>query len=154
MTNLAKFMDNHLNRFFEPDDLFFKNFFDRNSLFLPAITSQGGYPVDAYETDAALNIEVAAAGLDKEDINIEECDGVLKVSYNKEDVTEDKNYIQKGIAKRSFSLGWKISDKYDLKQIQASLEKGILKIEIPRPEEKEVIKNKIEIKELKEAKKK
>jgi HSP20 family molecular chaperone IbpA len=70
------------------------------------------------------------------------------VSYDKkqEQNKQETNYIQKGIAKRSFCLCWKFSDKFDLKKIDASMEKGILKIYIPKKEEKEVVKNLIKIK--------
>jgi len=153
MTDITKLFDHR--RFFDSDDLFFRNFFDTKSFFLPAINSQANYPVDAYETGNALNIEIAVVGLNKEDINIEECDGILKVSYEKEkeESPEGAQWIQKGIAKRSFSLGWKVSDKYDLKKIEASLDKGILKIEIPKADEKTIIKNRIEIKQPKQLKK-
>jgi len=151
-TLLPRLFNNDLESF----DLMFKDFFSPDSFFLPAITSNTKYPVDIHETDNALNIEIAIAGIDKEDINIEECDGVLKVSYDKQDKQEieQRNYIQKGIARRSFNLGWKISEKFDLKKIEASIDKGLLKIEIPRSEEKQVIKKSIQIKDVKQLKNK
>jgi HSP20 family protein len=144
-TQLAKFLDHNE---FEPWDLLFKDFFKTDSFFLPAINSKPNYPVDIYEDDKNAIIEIAAAGLDKEDIQIEEVDGLLKVSYNKkEEKNEEKlNYIQKGIAKRSFCLSWRFSDKYDLKKVDATMDKGILKIEIPKKEEKAIVKNTIKIK--------
>jgi HSP20 family protein len=143
-TNLAKFMGNEMH----PYDLLFRNFFDNDSFFAPALNSQIKYPVDIYEDEKSVNIEIAVAGIDKKDIQIEEIDGVLRVSYNKEEETsnEGQHYIQKSIAKRSFSHGWKIGDKFDVKQIDAKMDKGILKISIPRCEEKAVIKNVIDIK--------
>ena len=146
MTNLPRLF----NHFLEPDDIFFKNFFDRNSFFSPAVTVKPQYPVDVYETENTLNFEIAVPGLDKEDIQIEELDNVLKISYEKEEISKqsdnERAYIQSGIAKRSFNLGWKISDNYNLKEIDATMDRGILKITVPKKQEKEVIKNTIKIK--------
>ena len=44
---------------------------------------------------------------------------------------DNKNYYHRGIAKRSFNLGWKIDSKYDLSKADASFENGLLKIYIP-----------------------
>jgi HSP20 family protein len=145
MTNIAKFLDHNV---FEPYDVLFRNFFDKDSFFLPAVNAKPSYPVDIYETDNSIVLEIAAAGLDKDDIQIEECDGVLNVSYNK---TEEANqndpiYIQKSIAKRSFNMCWKFSEKFDLKKIDAKMDKGILTISVPKGEEKRQIKNLIQIK--------
>jgi HSP20 family protein len=154
MTNLARFIKNEMEPYhlMEPIDLLFKNFFDRDSFFLPAINADLKYPVDIHETEKSLNIEVAVAGIDKKDIIIEEEDGILRISYDKqqEDNKEGKHYIQKSIAKRAFNFGWKIAeDKFDLKKIDAQMDKGILKIEIPKFEEDKkpaIIKNTIKIK--------
>lgn len=145
MTNIARFL-NHNE--VEPWDLLFRDLFKTDSFFLPAINSKPGYPVDIYEDDKTATIEIAAVGLNKEDIQIEETDGLLTVSYEKgEEQNEEKpNYIQRGIAKRSFCLSWKFSDKYNLKKIDATMDKGILKLQIPKKEEKAIVKNTIKIK--------
>ncbi len=146
MTHIAKFLDHNTS---EPWDLLFKDFFNRDSFFAPALNAKSSYPTDIYEDDKQVTIEIAAAGLDKSDIEIEETDGLLSVSYNKTEETkqedEKHNYIQRGIAKRSFCLSWKFSDKYDLKKIDATMEKGILKLVVPKTEEKQIIKNVIKI---------
>jgi len=152
-TQLAKFLDHNA---FEPWDVLFRDFFNRDSFFLPAESAKTYYPTDMYEDDNNLNIDIAVAGLDNEDIKIEEEDGVLKVSYNKQEESKDENcwadtgkrYIQKSIARRSFNLGWRISDKkFDLKNINAEIDKGILKITIPKIEELKAVKNTIKIKQ-------
>lgn len=142
---LAKFLDHNTS---EPWDLLFKDIFNRDSFFAPVLNTKSTYPVDIYEDENNVNIEVAAAGLDKEDIQIEEQDGLLSISYDKkqEQTKEQPYYIQRGIAKRSFCLSWKFSDKFDLKKIDATMEKGILKLQIPKKEEKTIVKNMIKIK--------
>jgi HSP20 family protein len=145
-TELAKFLDHN---FFEPYDILFKDLFNWESTFLPAFSAKSTYPTDVYEDENSITIEVAAVGLDKEDIQIEEADGVITIRYDKKDeVGDDKcNCLQHGITRKSFRLSWKFSDKFNLKKIEAQLDKGILKIQIPKEESKpKVIKNTIKIK--------
>lgn len=119
-----------------PTDLLFKNFFDTNTQFNSYVDSKPNYPVDIATVDNGLVIEIAAVGLDKKDIQIETSENQLKVIYNKgEDSPEGYQYIHKGIAKRAFNLGWKISPKYNLNGIKATMKNGLLSIEIPISEE-------------------
>jgi len=145
MTNLAKFLDHNE---MEPWDILFKDLFNHNSFFLPAIETKTSYPVDIREIDKGLVFDIAVAGINKEDINIDECDNVLTIAYTKEGSGEEdaKNYIHKSIARRSFSFAWKISDRYDLKNIEAAMDKGILTVVVPKAENKEISKKKIQIK--------
>ncbi|MFA5152663.1 MAG: Hsp20/alpha crystallin family protein [Clostridia bacterium] len=145
MTNLARFLDHNE---MEPWDILFKDLFNRNSFFLPVVDSKTSYPVDIREEEKGLVFDIAVAGINKEDINIDECDNVLTIAYTKEDGGEidGKNYIHKSIARRSFNFAWKISDKYDLKHIEAAMDKGILTVLVPKAESKEVTKQKIQIK--------
>ena len=98
-----------------PFDILVKNFFTTDSFFAPAMDVKIGHPVDIYETKEGLCFEIAGTGLTKEDIDINIEGDLLRVSYTKKDETkEGVNYIHKGIAKRSFNLGYKIARKYDL----------------------------------------
>lgn len=98
-----------------------------------------GYPTDLYTTDESLCIDIAAIGIDIEDIDITTKDDILKVQYdnakNKEK-TEEINYIVNGITHKSFDFSWKINTtKCDLSNISAELDKGLLHIVIPFKEE-------------------
>ena len=127
-----------------PTDLLFKNFFDQASAFESNVDRKINHPVDIIYTEDALLFEIAAVGLAKKDIELQVEDGnCLKVSYTKPSIESNSSdldageYIHRGIAKRSFNLGWKISPKFDLTKIKASMENGLLKIEIPvTPESK------------------
>jgi HSP20 family molecular chaperone IbpA len=128
----------------EPFDILFRNFFDADTFFSPLADTKPKYPIDIYENDNGLQFDVAVVGFCEKDINIEVTDGdILRISYEKEDQNEDykeygpsdKNYIHQGIAKRSFNFGWKISNKFDLKDISATIENGLLSIHIPHAEE-------------------
>ena len=127
-----------------PTDLLFKNFFEQASDFETTVDRKINHPVDIIHTEDALLFEIAAVGLSKKDIELQVEDGnCLKVSYTKPKIEANKSdidageYIHRGIAKRSFDLGWKISPKFDLTKIKASMENGLLKIELPvTPESK------------------
>ena len=116
-----------------PTDLLFRNFFDSTSAFQSFTESKPNYPVDIFTRDEGLAFNIAAVGIDKKDIEIETTDNTLKVIYEKghDDATSEQDYIHKGIARRSFNLGWKISPKCDIKKISATMDKGLLSIFIP-----------------------
>ena len=124
----------------EPFDILFKNLFDTsNTFFSPLVDSKPKYPIDIYENDNGLQFDVAIIGLSEDDVKIEVIDGdTLNISYQKEIDTSEKDdqcYIHQGIAKRSFSFSWKISNKFDLDKITADVDKGLLSISIPHSEE-------------------
>ena len=139
LARLRDFRNELIPSWFSDDiDVMFRDFFNSDSFFAPLVKSSINYPVDIHETEKDLNIEIAVAGLDKQDITIEEEDGILRVSYNKDGEVKDegRHYFCKSIAKRSFNFGWKLEeDKFDLKQINAEMDKGLLKITIPKFEE-------------------
>jgi HSP20 family molecular chaperone IbpA len=74
-------------------------------------------------------IEIALAGIRKEDINITvTSQDMLKVEYNN---TEDEpvlDYVHKGIAKRRFVLEWRMNK--DLEVEEAKFDNGMLYIKI------------------------
>lgn len=127
----------------DPFDIIWKNFFDANSAF-NTFESKINYPVDILETENGLRFELAVVGLSESDLDIQVDGETLRISYNKPETEEIKNYLQKGIAKRSFDLAWKIASKFDLTQLSASLDKGLLIVDIPYAAEKAP--RKIEIK--------
>jgi|TARA_A100001391_G_scaffold193247_1_gene168263 HSP20 family molecular chaperone IbpA len=123
------FLDNRLF----PTDLLFRNFFENDTTFQSYTETKPNYPVDIATTDTGLVIEIAAVGIDKKDINIETADNTLKVIYEKgqDDSPKEFDYIHRGIARRAFNLGWKISPKCDITKISATMDKGLLSIFIP-----------------------
>jgi len=118
----------------DPFDIVWKNFFDGHSNY-NTLQQKINYPVDIYETENGLCFELAAVGIDKIDIDIQVEGDTLRVKYDgKQD--QERNYIARGIAKRSFDLAWKVASKFDLSQLVARLSKGLLIIDIPYAESK------------------
>lgn len=125
-----------LERKLTPFDLLFRDFFKSELDFQPAIEAKISHPVDVFETKYGLHFEVACTGLSKEDVSLDIEGDILKISYNKEAKEyEDRTYIHKGVAKRSFNLGYKIAAKFDLSKAEAMMENGLLGIKIPYAEE-------------------
>ena len=118
-----------------PTDLLFKNFFETDSHFQSHAEIKPYYPCDLFTDDDGLHIEIAAVGINKNDIKIETAENQIKVIYDKADEVNSVDYIHRGIARRSFNLGWKISPKFNLNKVKADMDKGLLSIFIPIADE-------------------
>jgi HSP20 family protein len=135
-------------KFDEEFDILWKSFFDNNASFKPIKEKAVSHPCDIQETDNGLRIEIAAVGLTKEDIDIIVDSETLRIAYRKteEDKKKEKEeyrYLHRSIRKASFDLGWKISSKYELAKLEASLERGLLTLDIPFAKENKPVKVKI-----------
>ncbi len=127
-----------MNMRFMPKRYDIDDFFDD---FIPSVdrfSRSNQMKCDIYEKDGKYNIEMDIPGYDKKDISIEVDKDVLTVtaSKEKEENDESKNYIRRerfcGTFSRSFNLGSDV----DLENIDAEFVKGMLKITIPKTEEK------------------
>ena len=112
--------------------------FDRMNTVNQAQNTQSKYP--PYNIlklgENAYLIEMAVAGFDEDDFDIELYDGVLKVSANVSAVDEDAEYIHKGIAARSFERTFTLADTVKVDTV--NLSQGMLTIRLVNeiPEEK------------------
>jgi HSP20 family molecular chaperone IbpA len=127
----------------DPFDIVWKNFFDSNAQF-NTLENKINYPVDIYETGNGLRFELAVVGIDQEDLDIQIEGDTLRISYDRKTADDIRPYIQKGIARRSFDLAWKVAGKFNLSSLEATLDKGLLILDVPYAAEQEP--RKIEIK--------
>jgi HSP20 family protein len=118
---------------FSEFDILFHNFFFPSSGFGSAATTKQPHPLNIYYDETGLHFEVACTGLTKDDVKIDIEDDILKISYDKpEDEKElHPGTIHRGLSRKSFNLGYKISSKYDLGKADGKLENGLLTIFIP-----------------------
>jgi HSP20 family molecular chaperone IbpA len=115
-----------------PFDILVRNLFQEAGKFSPlAHDTKVAHPVDVIEVPSGVQIDIACTGIPKEEIEIIVDGNNLKVNYEKSKVKEETKYLHRGIAKRSFNLGWKIDSKYDLSKAEANFINGLLKIDIP-----------------------
>ena len=127
----------------DPFDIVWKSFLDANSTF-NTMQEKINYPVDIYETENGLRFELAVVGLNQEDLDILVEGDTLRITHDRKTADVERPYIQKGIARRSFDLAYKVAAKFDLSSLTATMDKGLLIIEVPTSEERAP--KKIEIK--------
>jgi len=87
--------------------------------------------------DSNYTIEIAIAGFNKDEIEIETKENILSIrSQSRPDGDDDKEYLHKGISNRAFKRTFQISDDVVVKG--ATFENGLLNVELERiiPEEK------------------
>ena len=122
-------------------DLLFKNFFDRDVGFGSFMEAKPDYPVDVFTKNNTLCFDVACVGLEKDDIHITIESNTLKVTYNKpkpDTIPEDEEapiVLHRGITRRSFNMGWKVSPEYNLSKLDATMRNGLLQITVPKSKE-------------------
>ena len=118
-------------------DILFRNFFDQGTFLPTTHYNKLPHPLDIYSTSEGVFFEIACTGLEKTDVEIFVQGDILRIKYDKPEESEnqDREYIKRGIAKRSFDLGYKISNKLDTSKIDAEMKNGLLKIHIPYSEE-------------------
>ena len=114
-----------------PFDILVRNFFKDAGHFRPIQESKLPHPVDIYERDNGLGIDIACTGISKDDIEILIEGNIIRVNYDKPTEEDLGEFIYKGIAKRSFNLGWKIDSKFNLNKAVAEFKDGLLKVVIP-----------------------
>jgi HSP20 family protein len=114
-------------------DILFHNFFYPTSGFGSAVTTKHPHPLNIFYDETGLHFEVACTGLTKDDVKVDIEDDILKISYNKPEEEKELHpgTIHRGLSKKSFNLGYKISSKYDLSKADGKLENGLLTIFIP-----------------------
>ena len=118
-----------------PFDILFRDFFKTDGDFTPFNSIKVNHPVDIYEAEEGLNIDIACVGLTKKDIDLTIEGDILRVEYKKENGSNEAEYIQRNIAKRAFNFGWRISRRFDLSNLTAKLQNGLLHLYAPVTEE-------------------
>ena len=125
-----------LERHISPFDILFRNLFNAESQFAPALQSKQPHPVNIFYDDKGLHFEVACTGLTKKEVDINIEGDILKVSYKKPETDEfHEGTIYNGLSKKSFNLGYKIAPKFDLSTTEAELANGLLTIFVPLAED-------------------
>ena len=112
----------------------FENMWDDDFFNLPSVSNN--YP--PYNIVKSGNnkydVEVALAGFNKKDINVNVGDGMLTIESKKEDKISDEDengeVLHKGISKRYFKRSFSVADDVEVKG--AKLEDGLLRVSMER----------------------
>ena len=105
-------MEDYLDRFF--------NLHDTNSNYPPYNLVQ----VNNVES----RLEIALAGFKKDEVKVYTEFGKLSVEGKKEESKIDGEFVYKGLAQRSFTRQWTISDDTEVRSV--SFENGLLTVEL------------------------
>ena len=92
-----------------------------------------------HETPDAYHLELNVPGRSKEDFKIQVEQGLLTVSFDKkEEAAQSEEYktIRREFEFRSFKRSFSVDDKINVDGIQAKYENGVLKLLLPKKEEK------------------
>lgn len=126
------FNDGFLTGFFTPDYNWRNN---------------GTPAVNVEETEKDYRIEVAAPGLEKNDIKVSVNEGVLSVAYEKKTEKEEKkdSYLRREFGYTSFNRSFALPEETDVDKIIAQHKNGVLHITVPKAEAKVVPSREIKI---------
>lgn len=94
--------------------------------------------VDIYDNDNAIVIKAELPGVDKKDIEVDLKDHVLTLKGERsyENEVKEENYYRKERAFGKFHRAFSLPADLDPDKIKADFKDGVLKIDIPKPEEK------------------
>jgi HSP20 family protein len=132
------------------NDFFDNDWFDRSASTVPAI--------NVLEDEKGYNLELAAPGLTKDDFQVsldEDNDLVIKMEKKEESKDENKDegkkkgrYLRHEFSYAKFQQTMVLPDDVDREKISATVQNGVLKVTLPKIENKEVPQSKkmIEIK--------
>ena len=126
---------------------FFNDFFDNDWMMKTNATAPA---INVVESDKDYKVEVAAPGMKKEDFNIHLGDNnelVITMEQKNENKEEHKKYLRREFAYSKFQQSFILPDDVETEKISASVNDGILTIELPKhaPEEKAKVNRVIEI---------
>jgi len=75
-------------------------------------------------------LELALAGFHKKEVYVYTQDGKLFIEGQKEDKETETNYVHKGLAQRSFTRSWTLSDDTEVRSVD--FENGLLTVTLGR----------------------
>ncbi|MCB0641050.1 MAG: Hsp20/alpha crystallin family protein [Phaeodactylibacter sp.] len=115
--------------------------------FVGSDSAQNFVAANIVEHSGRFEVEIAAPGFAKSDFQIEVKDGNLSIKARKEQENQEKNTTSKRreFSYTSFTRNFTLPEIIDTEQVVASYEQGILKVSLPKVEQK----NADEVKQIK-----
>jgi molecular chaperone IbpA len=132
MTNLTRYTAADLPTLMERitrNSIGLDEYFDR--LFTLHETTSNYPPFNLVQvSNVESRLELALAGFKKKEVYVYTQDGKLFVEGQKEDKETDTRYVHKGLAQRSFTRSWTLSDDTEVRSVD--FEDGLLTITLGR----------------------
>ncbi len=105
--------------------------------------------VNIIENFPSFVIELAAPGLQKEDFTIEVEEDRLKIASKKVEEKKEENkdfhFKRREFNYNSFERSFKLPENIKIEDIEANYENGVLRVTLPKMEEKKALKKMVEI---------
>lgn len=114
---------------------FFNDFFDNDWMVKANATAPA---INVIENEKDYKVEVAAPGMSKEDFNISLGDNnelVISMEKKNESGEKDKDgkrYLRREFSYSKFQQAFDLPDNVDVEKINASMNNGVLTIELPK----------------------
>ena len=132
MTNLTRYTTTDLPTLLDKitrNSIGMDEYFDR--LFNLHETTSNYPPYNLVQvSNVESRLELALAGFKKKEVFVYTQDGKLFVEGQKEDKETDTRYVHKGLAQRSFTRSWTLSDDTEVRSVD--FEDGLLSITLGR----------------------
>ena len=132
MTNLARYTAADLPDLMERINKYsigMDEYFDR--IFHLHETTSNYPPYNLVQvSNVESRLELALAGFKKKEVYVYTQDGKLFVEGQKEDKETESNYLHKGLAQRSFTRSWTLSDDTEVRSVD--FEDGLLTVTLGR----------------------
>jgi molecular chaperone IbpA len=132
MTNLTRYTAADLPTLMEKitrNSIGMDEYFDR--LFHLHETTSNYPPYNLVQVNnVESKLELALAGFKKKEVYVYTQDGKLFIEGQKEDKETDTNYLHKGLAQRSFTRAWTLSDDTEVRSVD--FEDGLLTVTLGR----------------------
>jgi len=128
MTNLMKFHSTDLPALMERINKYsigMDNYFDRLATLHETQTNYPPYNL-VQLSNVEYRLELALAGFRRKEVNVYTQDGKLFVEGQKEDRESTTEYLHRGMAQRSFTRAWSLSDETEVRSVE--FEDGLLSI--------------------------
>ena len=114
-------------------------------------TCDRGIPVDLFETEDGIGLELSLPGFSEDEISVTVADGVLAVSAKHKsgpgespdgsdgngDAAPERRYTRREINRISLKRSFRIGEEYDPESATASLSNGVLELTLARLPEAE-----------------
>ena len=128
MGSLMKYNAANLNQFLDlinRNSIGMEDYFDRLTTLHETTSNYPPYNLVTI-SNVESRLELALAGFKKKEVYVYTQDGKLFVEGQKEDKESGTEYVHRGVAQRSFTRSWTLSDETEVRSV--AFEDGLLSI--------------------------
>jgi HSP20 family molecular chaperone IbpA len=128
MGSLMKYNAANLNQFLDlinRNSIGMEDYFDRLTTLHETTSNYPPYNLVTV-SNVESRLELALAGFKKKEVYVYTQDGKLFVEGQKEDKESGTEYVHRGVAQRSFTRSWTLSDETEVRSV--AFEDGLLSI--------------------------